>query len=200
MLWTPGKYSWGPFFMFLLLLPRWNCLFCFSISSFQLNKSNVCKGWEEAQAAEKQDWPLLAPMGSLECLLQQAWPPPRAHLLLARCLACSLASVPLMLPALTGREGVPQPLGIPRSLAVGSYHKDETLYGCICTTHKDLFVSFCIAWTRATVGMWETQRRKMQIGGEVVRNASVMDSSKRTGRGFNYRLKGTSRRWYLSNL
>jgi hypothetical protein len=40
----------------------------------------------------------------------------------------------------------------------------------------------------------------MQIGGEVVRNASVMDSSKRTGRGFNYRLKGTSRRWYLSNL
>lgn len=58
----------------------------------------------------------------------------------------------------------------------------------MCTSHKDLFVSFCIAWTSAS-GNSRDAKKKMQIGGEVVRNASLMDSSKRIGRGFNYRLK-----------
>lgn len=48
--------------------------------------------WEEAHAADKREWPLLAPMGGLECLLQQAWPPPRAPPLIS-VLPCLLLGI-----------------------------------------------------------------------------------------------------------
>lgn len=153
MLWTPGKYSGHPFFMFLLLLPKWKWLLCFSISSFQLNKSKVCERFSRMKGSACSWQTGVAPVCAHgpECLLQHAWPPPRVLPLL------SLLSWPLS-GVCFSREGVPKPLGIPRSLAAGSHNNAET--SCVCTVHKDLFICFCLALTNATVGTRETRIKK----------------------------------------
>lgn len=157
MLWTPGKYSGHPFFMFLLLLLKWKWLLCFSISSFQLNKSNVCKGFHawKMPAADKQEWPLFAPTAQSSCSSR----PGLLHvsyLFLVCCLGPSLASVSAALPTLTEREGVPKPLGIPHSLAAGSYHNAEIICVCALHTRTSLYIS-ALPWQTQ---QWELERQE----------------------------------------
>lgn len=155
MLWTPGKYSRHTFFMFLLLLLKWKWLLRFSISSFQLNKSRCAKGfhaWKEVPAAGKQEWPLFAPTAQSACSSR----PGLLHiscLFLVCCLGPSLASVSAVLPTLTEREGVPKPLGIPCSLAAGSYHNAETI--CVCALHTR--TSFSVSALPWQTQQWELE-------------------------------------------
>lgn len=164
MLWTPGKYSGHPFFMFLLLLLKWKWLLCFSVSSFQLNKSNVCKRFSRTKGSACSWKTGAAPVRahSPECLLQQARPPPRALPLLSL-LSWPLSGICFSSASNTDRKGGSSQT--PRhSLLLGSRIIPQGWNNpCMCISHKDLFICFCLALTNTTVGTRETQIKKYRL-------------------------------------
>lgn len=129
--------------------------------------------------ADKREWPCSCPRAASSACCSRSGLLHTPHLLLAASLPAPWhLSVPLVVPALTEGKGVPQPLGTPLSLAAGSYHKGEAL--CLC----NLFV-FLLCLHKHNSGNTGDGKKEAQTGWKVVRNASVMDSSRRTWRRFN---------------
>lgn len=140
MLWTPGKDSRHPFFMFFLLLPKWKNPLCLSTGSFQLSKSNVHKGlfrqetWQATHVSTQIGWCSYAPQTRNARV-------PLMHLL--PCFSLFTFHISVSSVLITHREkeeeGIPLYLRIPLS-AARSHHKDGIYCLPVPSTRTTLFI------------------------------------------------------------